>query len=729
MNRLPGRHHLSGLIETVLGAYASVLFDRQKLTGLCCLAATLIYPRVFLGGLGALLVAEFWLRWFGLPAHFHPSVRFNVLLTGLAIAAFWAPQTTIAWPLIFIVATSGTVMCTIILEDILGKNGNLPVLSLPFTLAILTIIPLGGGLSPAIPVLPYGIPTDHPVGALLCTLGTLFLSPHPLSGILVLLGMLYASRWLTFLAVVGYSVGLLTLHLLWEAEVTPVDAFSFPLIAMAVGGVYHLPNRTAFFTALFAVVLGAFIVAAKGIFTHSGSSMLLSAPFVLATLGVLWVGRHARQGLVSVLSHPDLPEHHAENQALASHRLGPAGSLPLRPPFMGTWHIYQGADGIHTHRGNGRYALDFFVTEEGQSFRDTGESLEHYRCYGLPVLAPADGLVTFVCNDQPDNPPGQINEQVGAYWGNTVVLQTASGLYIRLAHLQKNSISVAPGAWVGVGTPLGTCGNSGRSPQPHLHMQVQDTLRPDAHTLPFHLDNILSYPSGLPPLWHLAYLPQEGEAISSASRDTALAEALALSVGQDWQFEVFRQHEAWKPWSLEVIVTFSGQIRWLHGTASVAAISGPHAFALYDREGNPDLWLDLLTLSIGLTPFAETTSWEDAPPARLFPVPWLMRLWLAISRPLGHALHSEYRRQTLNSDWEQRGRHLLRLGPGWTRTLHTCVRLSHDGRFLEVSAQSDNQIYAMRRVSITQHPDAGIPGWHDILHNSSNSPPEGVSLT
>jgi hypothetical protein len=44
---------------------------------------------------------------------------------------------------------------------------------------------------------------------------------------------------------------------------------------------------------------------------------------------------------------------------------------------------------------------------------------------------------------------------------------------------------------VAPGTPLGRCGNSGRSAQPHLHLHVQRGAWLGAPTLPFHLSHCL----------------------------------------------------------------------------------------------------------------------------------------------------------------------------------------------------------------------------------------------
>ena len=46
-------------------------------------------------------------------------------------------------------------------------------------------------------------------------------------------------------------------------------------------------------------------------------------------------------------------------------------------------------------------------------------------------------------------------------------------LFSKMSHLKKDSIEVHIGDVVVEGQPIGKCGNSGRSPYPHLHFQLQ----------------------------------------------------------------------------------------------------------------------------------------------------------------------------------------------------------------------------------------------------------------
>jgi murein DD-endopeptidase MepM/ murein hydrolase activator NlpD len=60
--------------------------------------------------------------------------------------------------------------------------------------------------------------------------------------------------------------------------------------------------------------------------------------------------------------------------------------------------------------------------------------------------------------------------------GNHVILALdRHGPYVAMAHLRAGSIRVGVGDAVAVGQQLASCGNSGNSTQPHLHIQVMDS--------------------------------------------------------------------------------------------------------------------------------------------------------------------------------------------------------------------------------------------------------------
>ena len=69
--------------------------------------------------------------------------------------------------------------------------------------------------------------------------------------------------------------------------------------------------------------------------------------------------------------------------------------------------------------------------------------------------------------------------------GGRVVIELAPGTYVALVHLKEGSVCVDVGDTVMTGEPIGACGNSGNSTQPHLHLQAMDSMDLSvAHGLP-----------------------------------------------------------------------------------------------------------------------------------------------------------------------------------------------------------------------------------------------------
>ncbi|MGA7908564.1 MAG: M23 family metallopeptidase [Candidatus Sulfotelmatobacter sp.] len=77
--------------------------------------------------------------------------------------------------------------------------------------------------------------------------------------------------------------------------------------------------------------------------------------------------------------------------------------------------------------------------------------------YGHPIVAPADGVVTFA-------------DFLGGY-GKMVMLDHGHGISTRYGHL--SGFSVTPGEHIHRGDTIGYVGLSGRSTGPHLHYEVR----------------------------------------------------------------------------------------------------------------------------------------------------------------------------------------------------------------------------------------------------------------
>jgi murein DD-endopeptidase MepM/ murein hydrolase activator NlpD len=140
--------------------------------------------------------------------------------------------------------------------------------------------------------------------------------------------------------------------------------------------------------------------------------------------------------------------------------------LVLDAPFEGAWRVAAGGSypgfNHHTIAKDQYFAYDFI--------RRDGPSL------GTPILAPIAGVVAAVSDGMEDRRPSRSPDHPsvrGRELGNHVVIACERGS-VFLCHLQESSVRVSPGQHVLVGEPVGSCGNSGRTTAPHLHVHAQD---------------------------------------------------------------------------------------------------------------------------------------------------------------------------------------------------------------------------------------------------------------
>jgi hypothetical protein len=144
--------------------------------------------------------------------------------------------------------------------------------------------------------------------------------------------------------------------------------------------------------------------------------------------------------------------------------------FPLR---NGSYLVMHGgstpAANLHFADEKERYAVDFVkLSRAGLRARGLFPSdPQAYAIFGEPVVSPCDGSVRNVATGFADGVP-----DVAHPLGNEIVLQCGDA-EVTLAQLQRGSVVLKPGAKVARGTIIGRAGNSGVSPEPHLHIHAE----------------------------------------------------------------------------------------------------------------------------------------------------------------------------------------------------------------------------------------------------------------
>lgn len=203
--------------------------------------------------------------------------------------------------------------------------------------------------------------------------------------------------------------------------------------------------------------------AARGKYEKSGDAVL-----------VLDLSFDAAGHLGGIRVHPDAMTE------FASPFLDYTTKATLLLPFLGEWKVVWGGrtlqQNYHAASRDQRFAYDLLKTEADSTHRGTGSRNEDYFCYLQPLVAPAAGEVVWRTDSLPDNVPGQTDRAHPV--GNGVVLDLGNGEYALLAHMHPGSVRVKLHQKVKAGDPLGQCGNSGNTSEPHLHFHLQNGPTP-----------------------------------------------------------------------------------------------------------------------------------------------------------------------------------------------------------------------------------------------------------
>lgn len=153
-----------------------------------------------------------------------------------------------------------------------------------------------------------------------------------------------------------------------------------------------------------------------------------------------------------------------------------------RLPFDGEWCPLRGGVTRETSHSwdvvAQRYAYDFVVLDaDRRRHRGAGTKVTDYLCYDRPILAAADGVVVTIesrIGQAPFVGFGIADVLARNFAGNHVIIRHADNEYGFYAHLVRGSVLVTVGQRVARGQPIGRCGHSGMSTEPHLHFHVQD---------------------------------------------------------------------------------------------------------------------------------------------------------------------------------------------------------------------------------------------------------------
>ena len=572
--------------------YISIIFLRDVKAGVILFLLSFLLPSVGILGIVAIIATILFAEIVGVREHYlkYGFYLYNSLLVGMGVGYFFDVS------LLSIILTSILAILTFLISFGLNRifiNYSLPILSFPFAfvsmifyLASLKYNTLISNILHRVPI----IDIHFPFSAFFKSMGTILFLPYNIAGLIISLIILFYSRILFFLAVIGFLVGV-WFHSLFVPFTEALNSFynfNFILIAMALGGVFLIPNIRSYTIALIGVILAVVLIDSFEVFFNLYSLPVYTLPFnIITILFILLTSIGYKYFNYSIKGTPEKSlEYYLSN----IFRFG-GNDIKINLPFSGKWSVYQAFDDEWTHKGEYKYAYDFVIKRDGKTYQNEGKFLEDYYAFGESVLSPINGYVVALRNDLEDNFIGNVDRINN--WGNYIIIKSLNGsFYVEISHLMKNSITVNVGDYVEMGQIIGKCGNSGYSPEPHIHIQVQAAPYLGAKTIPFKFIDYIKDKK----LFYYA-LPKKKEEIEAVIVDKASKIRFNFILDDTFIYEIYENEEKKDEIEFKVKMNEMGEFYLTDGINKLYFYLAEKMFYFYDYDGGESYLKELFKLA------------------------------------------------------------------------------------------------------------------------------------
>lgn len=551
----------NSFIPSVLNSYSVIFFFNNCFIGLILLLVTFLNFQAGLSGLIAVIATILIAGKMGFD---EVRIRqglysFNSLLTGIGMGTFFEPGA--AYFVLLLLAVLFSLLISVTLGGRLGKSG-LPFLSIPFVLSFWVILvpstqlenlgltqrnvfwmnemySIGGKTLLDFFQTIDNLPLNRMIAVYLRSLSSIIFQDNLIAGIIITASLLICSRITFLMSVTGFVAAYLFAQIA-GSETASMSFYNiganYILVAIAAGGFFVIPSRYSFLWIIILVPLTSLLILFMSKVFGVFGIPFFSLPFSIIVISFLYfLQQRTRQGkLILTPFQYYSPEVNLYTFRGNTDRNTGAAYLPFHLPFWGEWTVSQGYNGKYTHTGEWSKALDFVITDEsGSTHNGSSVACEDYYCYNKPVLAPADGIVATIIDNIEDNEPGKVNTVNN--WGNTIIIRHSDNLYSQLSHMRAGTFRVKKGDYVRQGDILALCGNSGRSPEPHLHFQLQATPQPGARPVGYPVSYYIQKKGNNNTIKTFS-VPAEGDTVSDVITNSLLKEAFNLQPGMILKF-------------------------------------------------------------------------------------------------------------------------------------------------------------------------------------------------
>lgn len=551
---------------------------------------------------------------------------FNGILLGAA-SSFYFEITPFLIGLIFIFIII-TFFISAVLEHHFATVFNLPGLSLPFVISLYIFFLFLRNYDfihykefsfidyPFLTFLPEAIKSYFKAFSLI-----LFQSSI-LSGIILVLAVLFFSRVMFVNSILAFLFNYFFLNMIFpkaDETLLILTGFNSILTAFALGGSLIIVSRKSL---LLIILSSIMVIIFTGFFYKLLSFFVLPIlvlPFnaiVLSTLYSLKF-RQEQSDLVLLYFQPGSPEENFYYHTVRKNRFERFKYLFPELPFFGEWFVTQGHDSKPTHRDDWKYAWDFEIKDENNSlFKEDGKTVDDFYCYNLPIVAPLDGRVVKVMNNIPDNEIGEVNLKHN--WGNTIVIDHGEGLYSALSHLIHESIKIEVDDEIRKGEIIAKCGNSGRSPVPHLHFQFQTNEKIGSKTYKFPIAHYIER-KDKELFLHTFDYPAENSFVRNLEVHKTIKDCFDFKFGDKFKFQVNTGDEKFiEEWEVKVDIL---NMLYIESSRNSKAYFYPYEKIFYFTNfiGNKKSALYYFYLIAAKVPLSyhENLKWNDSFPLSL----------------------------------------------------------------------------------------------------------------
>lgn len=625
--------YLSASLEGLINSYSQVFFSKNKVFGTCLLLVSLFNIQAGLVGILCVLISQL------LSFYLHNNTEsiksglfsFNSLLVGIGIGSIYELNISS----IFLV-TVASIFSYLICHWFSNSSSvkSVPFLSIPFLIVMWIIIlssskfsfirfqqEYSNTLFDHFPVLfeqttNFILHLPFPNFLLLYfrSLAAIFFQYNDLAGVVIAIGLLYFSRIASVMSFIGFLIGYL-FYYQFQGDFTDLIysyiGFNFILTAIALGGFYFVPSRKNLVLLILSIPITALLVSSLTSLFIWLQLPLYSLPFnitVLLLLSSISKSNYFnRFKLINFQSYS--PETNYYKSQVLEKTKEDKSPIPIYLPILGIWRVSQGHNSKITHQENWKHAWDFdIVNEKDETFQGKGKELEDFLCYNMPIISPADGYVVKIANGYKDNKIGKVDLKNN--WGNTMIIKHGEFLFSKLSHLKKDSFKVAEGDFIKKGTLIAKCGNSGRSPEPHLHFQLQASKYLGASTInyPIHLfENIIDEKS----ITNSKLIPKESSKVKNTPINKALKNAFTFMPGDIINIKENQTCQTWKVY----VNALNKSYMFCEKTNSYAYFNiNNSAFEFFDFVGNENSVLYSFYLAARFIPFYSLPNQKEVNP-------------------------------------------------------------------------------------------------------------------